>query len=290
MTHWQLMFRLMLALISTCAVDVSMGEPLRPPQSRDWLGRPWEIRYVLFAAELNSITDGARLARNGNATHGKRGRENVYFLAEEMFEPTATFTVPGSESLAVVLINFDRRGHVADKNTRLSPFTAKINMLDVLVLTKDGSQKEKPYDLADWSQGIPGDVSFSPAVCTVIDVLRYEDGWDKDDSYHGSFGCREWTDQLYDRAQPYIDVTSCAKHGSFIGKFVGWSRFSDPPKPIIGLQGKTWLCLHDCPTGEKPGVIPSIKRWAERHHFPVPVPPPRQPLYPNSNYKDDLSE
>jgi hypothetical protein len=85
-------------------------------------------------------------------------------------------------------------------------------------------------------------------------------------------------------------VTSYSSHGNFIGECVGWSRFTDPPKPVIGLHRKTWLCLHDCPSGEKPGVIRNIKAWTAKHQFPMPERAPKQPLDPNSNYKDDLDE
>ncbi|WGG52941.1 hypothetical protein [Rugamonas sp. DEMB1] len=278
------------ALLSTSNEALSANPVLGRDISREWLVRPWEIRYVVFLAEARSVRNSARSARDMNVALEKKGREKVYLLGAELLEPTITFEVPGEESLAAVLIMFDPSGKVVSGNARLRRLTAKFSMLGRLVLTFDGSTVKRGYGLADWSQGIPGDDSFSPAICTRIDDARYADGWDKDDHYHGSFGCREWTAQLYNRAQPYIDVTSYSKCGSFIGKFVGWSRFTDPPKPIIGLQGKTWLCLLDCPVGEKPGIIHDITEWAVKHRFPVPTPPPTQPIYPNSNYKDDLSE
>jgi len=167
--------------------------------------------------------------------------------------------------------------------------SAKRDLLDTLVLINDDSPGARPYDLADWAQGIPGDVTFSPAVCSSTDTRRYEAGWNSD-TYTGSFGCREWTAQLYDRDRPYIDVTSYASHGTFIGELVGWSRFDDPPKPVIGRQGKTWLCLHECPAGEKPGVIPNIRIWTTKHGYPMPNRQRKQPLYPNADYQDDLNE
>lgn len=278
------------AFVFVVAAAPTANVTQRRDSSREWIERQWEIRYILFVGNGSSIGTRVRLARELNAAPDKAGREKVYLDAEEMFEPTAAFEVAGSERLAAVLIMFDPVGHITSKNARLRAFTAKRSMLGRIVLTFAGSTTKRGYRLAEWSQGIPGDVSFSPAVCTPPDGARYEDGWEKDDYYDGSFGCREWTAQLYDRERPYIDVTSYAKHGSFIGNFVGWSRFADPHKPVIGRQGKTWLCLHDCPVGEQPGVISNITRWAEKHRYPVPTPPPTQPIYPNSNYKDDLGE
>jgi hypothetical protein len=140
-----------------------------------------------------------------------------------------------------------------------------------------------------WSQGIPGNLSFGPGPCTLLDKRRYEDDW-KSGGYPGDFGCREWTAQLFDDERPYIDVTTYTKSDNFIGEFVGWSRFKDAPKPIIGMNGKTWLCLHECPAGERPGIIKDIKAWTSKHRYPMPARPAYQPEYPNKNYKDDLNE
>ena len=42
--------------------------------------------------------------------------------------------------------------------------------------------------------------------------------------------------------------------------------------------------------GETPGIIPSIKAWTAKHHFPMPKRPRKQPEYPNSDFKDDIDE
>lgn len=267
----------------------AIGQSVDPDRSRVWFDRPWEIRYVLFVDTDHGMNSWIRSARTFNATPAKPGRTKVYLSAEEMYETTATYKVPRHDPVAMVLIQFDRAGHATSAGHRVSRYTGKRSMLDALVLVSTNSEDEKPYFFAHWRQGIPGDVTFSPAVCAGYDSLRYDKDWEAD-SYIGDFGCREWTAQLNQSERPYIDVTSYSKHGNFIGEFVGWSRFTDPAKPVIGLHGKTWLCLHDCPAGEKPGVIPSIKAWTAKHAFPMPVRPPKQPLYPNSNYKDDLNE
>jgi hypothetical protein len=228
-------------------------------------------------------------AKKFNAEQEAPGKERIYLSAAALYEPSATFAVPRGEAITIVLLAFDGTGRIVNHKGALGSMSAKRNLLDTLVLIKDALPDARPYDLADWSQGIPGDVTFSPAVCNSYDIRRYQAGWDVE-HFAGNFGCREWTAQLYARDQPYIDVTSYSPRGTFIGELVGWSRFEDPPKPVIGRHGKTWLCLHECPAGEKPGVIPDIKAWTARHGYPMPERPRKQPLYPNADYQDDLNE
>ena len=259
------------------------------PASQTWLERPWEIRYVLFAEEASMVRSGIAQSRKFNAEQVARGEEKIYLGAQALFETTTTFTVPGARPVSVMLLTFDEAGRVVNHKGMLGKMSAKRTRLDRLVLVQNDTPDPNPYHFAYWAQGIPGDVTFSPATCSSDDFHRYESGWDVE-NYTGNFGCREWTAQLYDRKQPYIDVTSYARHGTFIGALTGWSRFEDPPKPVIGKQGKVWLCLHECPRGEKPGVIPDIRAWTTRHGFPMPVRPSKQPLYPNADYMDDLNE
>lgn len=272
----------MLTLSVPAAADFS--------RSHTWLERPWEIRYVLFADPIRRLQSKVLVSRRINAEQEAPGKERIYLSAEALFEPTATLAVPGREPVSVVLLAFDHTGRIVNHKGILGKMSGKRNMLDVLVLIHEDAPGARPYDLADWSQGIPGDVTFSPAVCNPsYDIRRYQPGWDTE-HFAGNFGCREWTAQLYARDQPYIDVTSYSPHGTFIGELVGWSRFEDPPKPVIGRHGKTWLCLHECPAGEKPGVIPDIKAWTAKHGYPMPERPRKQPLYLNADYQDDLNE
>lgn len=284
------MNNLRMSLSVTAVMLLSISSQTNGQSHRDrsieWLDLPWEIRYVLFVDKARRMKSRAESAQKNNAAPERPGRIKTFLDAEEMFESTATVFTPDADPLALVLIEFDSSGYIASKNTRLGSFRGRRNELDDLMLVGSDTTMKKPYYFAEWSQGIPGDVSFSPAICGLWDSDRYANKWDSS-FYAGSFGCREWTAQLYDRAQPYIDVTSYTKRGNFIGQFVGWSRFTDPRKPVIGMQGKTWLCLHECPAGENPGIIADIQRWTALHRFPLPLPPPRQPMYPNSNYKDD---
>jgi len=259
------------------------------PAARTWLQRPWEIRYVLFVEPARRMQSEIMVARQMNLERGASGSASVYLSAAALFEPTATLPDAGTEAVAVLALAFDPDGRIINQKGVLKTMSARRNLLDTLVLIDENAPDARPYDLADWAQGIPGDVTFSPAVCGADDTRRYTAVWDLN-SPAGSFGCREWTAQLYNRKQPYIDVTSYASHRSFIGEVLGWSRFEDPPTPVIGKHGKVWLCLHECPRGEKPGMIPDIRAWTTRHGYPMPVRPSKQPLYPNADYMDDLNE
>ncbi|MDO9404546.1 MAG: hypothetical protein Q7T87_10985 [Polaromonas sp.] len=75
--------------------------------------------------------------------------------------------------------------------------------------------------------------------------------------------------------QPYIDVTSHRTYRRFgrvayVGDVLGWAGFDDPPRPVIGQDGPHWICFHECPDDEKPGVIPNFRLWLARRGWPEP--------------------
>ncbi|MBX9901413.1 MAG: hypothetical protein K2Y28_11585, partial [Burkholderiaceae bacterium] len=72
----------------------------------------------------------------------------------------------------------------------------------------------------------------------------------------------------------------------YIRKFLGWARFGDK-KPVIGKHIKTWVCLLDCPNGDKPGIIPDIKKWAKKNGWTIPKPPEKQPQFPDADFMDE---
>ncbi|WPB58843.1 hypothetical protein [Xylophilus sp. GOD-11R] len=82
--------------------------------------------------------------------------------------------------------------------------------------------------------------------------------------------------------QPYIDVTT--RHGNNeprIGEVLGWASFDHAVRPVIGQHGKHWICFHECPDGERPGVIENIGLWAARRGWPSPE-NHRVPFFPDS--------
>jgi len=72
-----------------------------------------------------------------------------------------------------------------------------------------------------------------------------------------------------------------------IGRFIGWMGFDDAPRPVIGKHGDYWLCLHECPDGEKPGVIEDIVQWTGKRGWPIPKP---TPYFPDSQLKTNKGE
>lgn len=267
----------------------AVDDDARASSARQWANVPWTIRYMVFVDAEKRLNASTTFAKALNAADGKHGRKYVYLDAYELLPPPTTIVIPGAPSISIAVLNFDAAGHVTNNPGLPIKLTGKLTQLDRLVLIRDSAPAAKPYRLSLWSQGIPGASSFSPAPCTTLDSHRYEDDW-KRGSPVGDFGCREWTAQLKQDERPYIDVTTYTRRGNFIGEFVGWSRFQDTSKPVIGMHGKKWLCLHDCPAGETPGIIPDFKAWLRKHNYPMPIRPAYQPEYPNKNYKDDLDE
>lgn len=276
-------------LMCTATIPAANAARQERDPSREWQDRPWDLRYVLFVNSEKHMTAGIAASKRFNALDGKQGRNYVYHDIEELFASTKQVLPSKKAPIAVALISFDQTGRVLNKDSVFSQYIGKLSGIERFVLVHPNEPDEKPYGFGEWDQGIPGDVSFSPALCITIDSHRYEAHWRQND-YRGNVGCREWTAQLYRPEEPYINVTTYSKSGNFIGELVGWARFEDRPRPVIGMQGKQWLCLHECPAGESPGVISNIRAWTRKHNFPMPTRPKRQPVYPNANYQDDLNE
>ena len=278
-----------LALFLMC-VNAAFATPTpgeRRP-SREWIEKKWELRYVLFIDSKKYMNMYIKESTESNENDRKKEGDDVYHDIFE-FLPGIQKIIPTKKSdIATAAIFFDQNGNVLNQVAPFNGLVGKISNILSFVLIKKGGNESKPISFAEWNQGIPGDDSFSPALCTFIDILRYQNDWNKSNR-RGNVGCREWTAQLYQK-ELYIDVTTYSKKGNFIGEVVGWARFEDGPTPIIGMQGKQWLCLHECPAGEQPGVIPDMQAWTRKHGFPMPVPPSKQPRYPNKDYEDDLNE
>jgi hypothetical protein len=94
-----------------------------PDRSREWLDRDWEIRYVLFFDGTDNFNSVVPVASEMNHAPDRPGREKIYFSAEEMFEVSAAYDVPGKkESISMVLIQFDPVGQVTSKSARLNQY------------------------------------------------------------------------------------------------------------------------------------------------------------------------
>lgn len=273
-------------LIAFCVL-ISLSEFIyaRPRPAMQWIARPWEVRYLIFIGDL--AARNRETAASIRFNNGKNA--DPYFDGEALFRSYSRYSVPDAEHITTVLITFDQRGKVKSEDLSPGPWVGKRTALNSLVLINEEHPQSRPYHMAEFDQGIAGEMTFSPAICSGWDDMRYTKDW-RPISMRGEVGCREWTARLYNSDRPYIDVTTYSKYGHYIGQLVGWSRFTDPPKPVIGKQGKTWLCLHECPAGETPGIIPNIRKWTQKHGFPMPRRPKKQPEYPNSDFKDSWME
>lgn len=268
----------------------------RKPATHDWLERSWEWRYILFVSD--GWSSEVRVAQRSREKEDRDPHE-LRSLARA-FNPTVLIPAPVSspldESLAVVAVEFDKQGFVTTAHTDGSRLRGRINRIQSVLLSAGDDATNHRYHLGFWFTGL-GDVSthWAPAICVSNqkpDAAQVRsDGYlygrlFKPNSQSTTFGCREWAYQLYDPDRPYIDVTSYVPKdadypdGSYIREFIGWARFDDR-KPVIGKDGKTWVCLHDCPNGDKPGVIPDITAWAKRSGWAVPTPPSRMPMFPD---------
>lgn len=278
------------------SVSLATDKPERRG-SQIFIDRQWNIRYYLRLQTVREMELTQEVAAEINARDEKNKSHPVYLQVEHLFKPTSILktsdkNVPREENFAITIISFDRIGNVTTSHTSSMPLKAKLTRLNDIALTTDDSGTAIPFFLARWFWGIPGDgAMFSPAVCSPDEEDRYVKGHDASKhSSLGNFGCREWTYQLYDPGRHYIDVTSYESNNDTIKPFVGWSRFSDALKPIIGKHDKTWLCLHECPAGEEPGIIPNIAAWTKKHGFPLPQRPEKQPMFPDADYPYDPDE
>lgn len=266
-----------------------------------WIERPWNTRYVIYVEAERGWQSMKRAAIALNAKQANRESKRRFFSWEEVFEPnhvvrTNAPDLLGNRNLAVVVVFFDPEGIVTSPHSSGTPLRGRINQTRYLGLSDGEELEARFYGVAQWFTGI-GDASthWAPAFCNgyqMPDAVTVK----SDDYLYGKlfkpyphtplFGCREWAYQLYDSERPYIDVTSyeLGPKGKppkgQIREFMGWARFGDD-KPIIGTHEGDWYCLHDCPGGDAPGLIPDIKAWARRFGWRPPVPPTRVPTFPD---------
>lgn len=266
-----------------------------------WIERPWNMRYFIYVEPERGWDSTKRAAIAQNAKQASREAKRRFFSWEELFDPTYLVKTKapdllGNPNLAVVVVSFDQDGMVTSPHSRGKPIRGRINQLRYLGLSDGEGLEDRFYGVAEWFTGI-GDASthWAPAFCNddqTPDVLRVK----SDDYLYGKFfkphpftplfGCREWAHQLYDDERPYIDVTSyeLGARGKptkgHIREFMGWARLGDN-KPVIGQHEVHWYCLHDCPGGDAPGLIPDIKAWAKRFGWHAPLPPTKVPTFPD---------
>lgn len=267
----------------------------------EWLGRPWELRYILYVDD-----NWASSIRAANRAKDKAGSDvlNRYWWAllfkPQVFFPSLDKWAQPGDGLSAVLIEFDQDGRVKTPHSFEGSLYGKIDRLLNVSLSQGGYANQPRYDLGSWFMGL-GDVSthWAPGLCVTSAMpnpfAKTELGTGylygpmfKPYPHTPTFGCREWAYQLQDPNRPYIDITSYLNKkddpdgsGTYVRELFGWSRFSDPAKPVIGRHEQDWYCFHECPGGDKPGLIPNIQAWARKNGWPVPKRPTRIPVFPD---------
>jgi hypothetical protein len=273
-----------LATLLACSAAQS-NETKEIRGDRDWLGRKWEFTYVMLVDSPDGMAYEAAIGKK-NLSLGEPNRRKLpaaIFPYNTLLVSDSVKESERNRSISTLLITFDNKGLVTSPYEWEPGLTGHINRLLEVSLAVGNGPNELIFNIGDWYTGVStSELNYIPAICSYDDTeKRYKRGFKADsfDSF-GTFGCREWGYYLKSDAHPYIDVTSYYQDGgTYIRPFIGWGRFDVPAKPVIGKQGKAWMCLYDCPNGAAPGVIPDIAAWAKQQGWQVPKRPKKMPIF-----------
>ena len=264
----------------------------------EWLERPWDLRYILYVTDRWQIN-----LRVSKKLSEKAGSESLDRHWEPLFSPKEFFHSRGKwaepeDGLSVVLIEFSTDGRVKTPHTFGIPLYGKMDRIQYIALSPGDYAKQVRFNLGEWFMGL-GEVSihWAPGLCTSSAMPSPTRETDSSYLYGPAFraslgrptvGCREWAYQLGSPTRPYVDITSYFNKkqdhdgaGAYIYPIMGLARWNDERKPIIGTHEHVWYCFHDCPEGDKPGLIPDIAAWARKNGWPMPKPPTRIPVFPD---------
>lgn len=290
------LLRSLLFLACLFCMGTALAESDEDP-SRIWIDRPWEYRYVIY---IESPSAYERLKRFEEKENAKSKEINFYRLEPLFPLSVSMMTDPdgyrGEDmGIGAIVVQFDKGGWVTTPNLQSLRLRGRISRPLPIVLSAGDQPDSWWFLFGYWYTGQSGyEQAYTPAICEADEIPwfqskhgRYTKGFaaDKLDQL-GNFGCREWSYYLQSDKHHYIDVTSYGKDKTtYIRPILGWGRFDIAPKPVIGKHGSVWVCLHECPNGEAPGIIPDIKAWAKANNWPVPKPPKKQPMFPDRPYK-----
>jgi hypothetical protein len=295
------------ALAASAAAQATSG---RPDPSRVWIDRPWEFRYVLIVESVTSFESRVDV-ENKTFASGKP-IQDLYIQPYAYFDPTRRIKTvrladdsetDNRRNLVVLTIEFDEDGAVITPNRAPAKLFGRLNRIEKIVLAAGNLPTDFQVDIGELYVGPDSGAEATPAICNMDDTERRYKPRAQFDDLLGRFGCREWGHYLQNPRYPYIDVTSYEpkkfeflEYWEFdpqtgkdelhttdvrIAEFIGWGRFDIPPKPVIGQHVGKWFCLHECPDGEAPGLIPDIRAWADKRGWPVPKRPKRMPMFPD---------
>ena len=267
------------------------------PLHTSWVERPWELRYVLYVEGNWGLSKAVATRLQDEEGPVEKRRRWQTILDRTYFLPSKDKWASRDDGLSVIVIEFDKDGTVSSPHLHETSLRGRLDRL-MRVSMAVGSPEQVQFELGEWFLGF-GDASthWAPALCNSGDMpspfSKTDTGYLYGPAFligpaRRTFGCREWAYQMGDPERPYIDVTSYIPKkldpdgsGAYIRDSVGWARFSDPTKPIIGKHDNDWYCLHECPDGGEPGLIPDINDWARKQGWPVPKRPTRVPVFPD---------
>lgn len=303
MTHTT--FRMLALAVAWLPAMALAGNPAKPGSNfTTWIDREWEYRYLLLVRDNWGLSQKLE-----QESWVKAPLDVANQYAEGHFNPSlilvpAATGHPDAAERAVLRLDVARDRTVLTPTLQGKIVEARLNRLEDIVLAPKG--ESPPSFTIDFGHLFLGayyaaNPAYTPSLCTSLDMEadpnfrgRYQKKFKADSKYllqgsDGYFGCREWAAQLYDADRPYIDVTSYEsgpdvtkpKKGggytvgpvTYIKPFIGFSRFQDAPKPVIGQHLGQWYCLTDCPANTTPGKIDDIKAWAAAQGWPVPQRP-----------------
>lgn len=289
------------ALLAQCTPHLAVAERMAQaqfsPEEIKWLDRPWEYRYLMY------VTWYWKLEVSWAEKRMQEVKSDRSFQPwKPLFEPRSVLRIDQGisklgDQISIIVIEFDKDGRVLNHSGGRTPLIGRVSRHQEILLTTSKGGETIEYPFANWFLGL-GDISthWAPGVCSTDATPSPFDSKRTSYLYGPKFdvtpasptvGCREWAYQLYAPDRPYIDITSYVPKrldpngpGAYIEEIIGWARFGDH-KPVIGLHRKTWYCLHDCPSGSEPGIIPDITAWARRNGWRPPKPPTRVPVFPD---------
>lgn len=218
----------------------------------------------------------------GEATEGSR----IYWLGEWYVH------LPGSrgDDITPALCNYDDDGRYSvNSSDRYFHPNMKFNVKDII-------NDRGTFGCREWAYQMKRPISVADLGGQVPDANGQCQGGFEPGLYKGKLVCpgldesSAYKPNAKGFVQPYIDVTTYhdkAGKKTHIGRFIGWMGFDDAPRPVIGKHGDYWLCLHECPDGEKPGVIADMADWTGRREWPMPKP---TPYFPDSRLKPSKSD
>ena len=165
------------------------------------------------------------------------------------FKPTFVFTkrLPLDEFL-VYELNFDKSGQIIDTATDkptdwYGQMQSVQKNITKVVLKKKGCPLEIEFGYFNTkTQRLCQDAQDTLAV-------NKKSKGSKDFN-----ACIDWAKYLDNPKRKEIDISidTQDEFGSSPTSFLGFGRFKDVPKPIVGKDQSTWYCFANCPTG-KPG-------------------------------------